>query len=168
MLKWREFIKNIFFWIFFVFSLFLDFFENISKTWVKNWVATDAPSLQCLRSKILNVLHCKLCKENKRKMISLSWATCPHTHTGLFSRATCPHILKLVYFQGRPAHTLTLVCFHGRPAHTLTLVCFHKRPAHTYSIWVVRLNWDPFADPLQPEPKSFPIRLNWDPFADPL
>jgi formate-dependent nitrite reductase membrane component NrfD len=32
--------------------LFLFFiFEKFIKTWVKNWVATDAPSLQCLRSK---------------------------------------------------------------------------------------------------------------------
>jgi hypothetical protein len=33
------------------FSLFLNFFMKIYQTWVKNWVATDAPSLQCLRSK---------------------------------------------------------------------------------------------------------------------
>jgi len=33
----------------FVFYLFI--FEKFIKTWVKNWVATDAPSLQCLRSK---------------------------------------------------------------------------------------------------------------------
>jgi hypothetical protein len=44
------------------------------------------------KAKLLNVLHSKLCKENERKMISLSWMTC------LFWR-------KVVYFQGRPAHT---------------------------------------------------------------
>ena len=90
------------------------------------------PLYNAYEAKILNVLHSKLCKEDKRKMISLSWANCPfskknslfsgatspHTHTGLFSRATCPHILKVVFFQGRLAHTLKLVYFHGRPAHT--------------------------------------------------
>jgi len=59
-----------------------------------------------------------------------SWATCPSTHTDLFSRATYPHMLILVYFQGRPAH---MVYFHGRPALPLTLIYFHGRPTHTCS-----------------------------------
>ena len=33
-----------------------------------------------------------------------SWATCPHTHIGLFSGATYTHMFIVVYFQGRPAH----------------------------------------------------------------
>jgi hypothetical protein len=87
--------------------------------------------------KLLNVLHNKLCKEKKRQMILLSWATCPHTisqwsifkgrplthsHRGLFSRATCSHTLTLVYFQGRPAHTTShWSIFTGDlPTHTYT------------------------------------------------
>ena len=66
------------------------------------------PLYNAYEAKILKILHSKLCKENKRKMISLSWAT-------------CPHILTLVYFHGRPTHTLPIVYFHGRPAHTLGL-----------------------------------------------
>jgi len=136
-------LKTYFFWIFVVFHYFLDFLKILSKWRVKNWVTTDAPSLQCLRAKLLNVLHSKLRKEKKRKMISLSWATCPfeekwsifrgdqpthrhwsifrgdlptHTDTGLFSGAICPHTLTLVYFQGRPpTHTHTGL-FYGRPA----------------------------------------------------
>ena len=34
-------LKKTYIFNFLCFSLFLDFFENISKTWVKNWVATD-------------------------------------------------------------------------------------------------------------------------------
>ena len=98
------------------------------------------PLYNAYEAKILDVSHSKLCKENERKMISLSWATCPHTHTGLFSRVTCPHILKLVYFQGRPTHTLTLVCFHGRPAHTYSKWSIFRgdRPTHSHSLfyWV--------------------------------
>ena len=63
-----------------------------------------------------------------------SWATCPSTHTDLFSRATYPHMLILVYFQGRPAH---MVYFHGRPALPLTLIYFHGRPTHTCSSWSI-------------------------------
>jgi hypothetical protein len=88
------------------------------------------PLYNAYEAKLLNVLHSKLCKEKKKKMISLSWATCP------FWR-------KVVYFQGRTA--LTLIYFHGRLAHTnshwsiftsdhprtLTLVYFHGQPAHT-------------------------------------
>ena len=33
-------MTKIYFLDFLCFSLFLEFFENISKTWVKNWVAT--------------------------------------------------------------------------------------------------------------------------------
>jgi len=69
--------------------------------------------------KLLNVLHNKLCKEKKRQMILLSWATCPHN-------------LTVVYFQGRPAHTLTLVYFQGATSsHILIVVYFQGRPAHT-------------------------------------
>jgi hypothetical protein len=107
------------------------------------------PLYNAYEAKILNVLHSKLCKEDKRKMISLSWANCPfskknslfsgatspHTHTGLFSRATCPHILKVVFFQGRLAHTLKIVYFHGRPAHTYSKwsIFTDDLPTHTQS-----------------------------------
>jgi len=37
--------KCFFFGVFIVFLLFLFFSENLSKTWVKNWVATYAPPL---------------------------------------------------------------------------------------------------------------------------
>ena len=93
---------------------------------------------------------------------SISWATSPQTHTGLFSRVTYPHMFILVYFQGRPAHTLTrsifmgdlpsliLVYFHGdlpthvhhglfsgaTDPHTHT-VYFHGRPAHKCSSWFI-------------------------------
>ena len=40
MLKWQKYINKHIFLLFIVFLYFLDFFENISKTWVKNWVAT--------------------------------------------------------------------------------------------------------------------------------
>jgi hypothetical protein len=117
----------------------------------KNWVATDALSLQCLRSKTPQFFCIvSFVKKRKRKWshyfggptllkkisllsqetyphthISLfSWTTCPHTHNGLFSQATCPHMLIVVYFHGQPAHMLILVYFQGRPAHTLTLVYF--------------------------------------------
>ena len=75
--------------------------------------------------KLLNVLHNKLCKEKKRQMILLSWATCPHN-------------LTVVYFQGRPAHTLTLVYFQGATSsHILIVVYFQGRPAHTRSHWSI-------------------------------
>jgi len=54
------------------------------------------PLYNAYEAKLLNVLHSKLCKEKKKKMISLSW---------MILRATCPHTLTVVYFQGRPAHT---------------------------------------------------------------
>jgi hypothetical protein len=94
-------------------------------------------------------------------------ATCPQTHTGLFSRATYPHILTLVYFQGRPAHTLTRVYFHGRPALLIGFTWDHiwRFPLTKAKFCVVRLNWDPFADPLQPEPKLLcAVRIDWDSF----
>jgi len=49
------------------------------------------PLYNAYKTKLLIVLHSKLYKEKKRKMISLSWASCP------FWR-------KVVYFHGRPAH----------------------------------------------------------------
>jgi len=53
-----------------------------------------------MKQNIINVMHSKLVKKKKRKkkMISLSWATCPFWW-------------KIVYFQGRPAHTLTRSIF---------------------------------------------------------
>ena len=53
MLKWRKYIKkkNIFL-DFLCFSLFLNFFENISKTWVKNWVATYVMMATCQSSRV--------------------------------------------------------------------------------------------------------------------
>jgi len=51
-----------------LFFVIFGYFENFIKTWVKNWVATDAPSLQCLRSKnIINVLHSKLVKKKEKE-----------------------------------------------------------------------------------------------------
>jgi len=41
---------NLYFF-YFLFFIFFIIFKKIIKTWVKIWVATDAPSLQCLRSK---------------------------------------------------------------------------------------------------------------------
>ena len=123
------------------------------------------PLYNAYEAKLLNVLYSKLVKKKKsflldegsshprtspfkRKMISLSWVTCPfwrklvyfhwrpshthstwsiftgdlltHTHTCLFSRATCPHTLTLVSFQGRLAHTrLPWSIFTGdQPTHT--------------------------------------------------
>jgi hypothetical protein len=108
------------------------------------------PLYNAYEAKLLNVLHSKLCKEKKKKMISLSWATCPHilkvvyfqgrpahTLTLVYFHGRPAHTLKVVYFQGRPAHTLKVVYFQGRPAHTLTLVYFQGRPAHTYSKWSI-------------------------------
>ena len=40
MLKWRENIKKHMCFEFSLFFSIFGFFENISKTWVKNWVAT--------------------------------------------------------------------------------------------------------------------------------
>ena len=51
MLKTMQIYQKCIFWVFIVFCYFCFFSENLSKTWVKNWVATNAPSLQCLRSK---------------------------------------------------------------------------------------------------------------------
>ena len=96
------------------------------------------PLYNAYEAKLLNVLHSKICKEKKRKMISLSWAT-------------CPFLRKVVYFQGRPAHTYSKWSifrgdrpthtqsglFSGATAHTLTLVYFYGRPAHTYSLWFI-------------------------------
>ena len=110
------------------FSLCLDFSKKIIKKMGQKLGNNRCPLFTML-TKQNSSMFCIVCKENKRKIISLSWATCPHTHTDLFSRATCPQMLNVVYFQGRPAHTLTVVYFQGRPAHTLTLVCFHGRPA---------------------------------------
>ena len=80
------------------------------------------PLYNAYEAKLLNVLHSKLCKEKKKKMISLSWVTCP------FWR-------KVVYFQGRPAHTLTLIYCHGRPAPTNShwSIFTGDLPTHTHS-----------------------------------
>jgi len=51
MLKTMQIYQKSIFWGFQCFLLFFIFSENSSKKRVKNWVATDAPSLQCLRSK---------------------------------------------------------------------------------------------------------------------
>ena len=159
MLKWRKYIKkHIFFGISLFFAIF-GFSENFIKKVGQNLSNNSCPFFTMLTKQNSS----KFCIVSFVKKTKGKWfhylRRLAHTLThGLFSRATCPRILKLVYFQGRPAHTLTLVCFHGRPAHTLTLVYFHGRPAHTYSLWVVRLNWDPFVDPLQPEPKN-PFQL---------
>jgi len=52
MLKMMQiYLKKRIFWIFVFFLLFLDFSKILSKRWVKNWVTTDALSLQWLRSK---------------------------------------------------------------------------------------------------------------------
>jgi hypothetical protein len=40
MLKWCAYIKNAFFGVFIVLLLFLVLSKNLSKTWIKNWVAT--------------------------------------------------------------------------------------------------------------------------------
>jgi hypothetical protein len=96
------------------------------------------------KQNIINVLHSKLVKKKKKKMISLSWATCPflkkigllswviypHTLTSLFSRATYPHIHIGLFSGATSPHTHT-VYFHGRSALKLTVVYFHGRPAHT-------------------------------------
>jgi hypothetical protein len=42
-------VNPYYFYFFYIFIFYI--FEKFIKTWVKNWVATDAPSLQCLRSK---------------------------------------------------------------------------------------------------------------------
>jgi len=110
------------------------------------------PLYNAYEAKLLNVLHSKLCKEKKKKMISLSWATAPFKE-------------KVVYFHGRPAHTYSLWSIfrgdlpthsHGSiftgdlPTHTQsglfsratcphthTMVYFQGRPAHTYSKWSI-------------------------------
>jgi hypothetical protein len=154
LLLFFRFLLNIFFDIY-IFLYFLFFLWK-----PKKWITTDAPSLQCLRSKnIINALHSKLVKkERKNDLIilgdlpllkkndlysgatthtltrSISWATSPQTHTGLFSRVTYPHMFILVYFQGRPTH---MVYFHGRPALPLTVIYFHGRPPHTCSSWSI-------------------------------
>ena len=82
------------------------------------------PLYNAYEAKLLNVLHSKLCKEQKKKMILLSWATCP------FWR-------KVVYFQGRPANTITLVYFHGRPAHTYSKWSIFRGDQPTHSHWSI-------------------------------
>jgi hypothetical protein len=90
------------------------------------------PLYNAYEAKLLNVLHSKLCKEEKEKendliilgdlpllkkdglfsgatsphthTVYFSWTTCPQTHTGLFSRATYPYMFIMVYFHGRPTH----------------------------------------------------------------
>jgi len=93
---------------------------------------------------------------------SISWATSPQTHTGLFSRVTYPHMFILVYFQGRPTH---MVYFHGRPALPLTVIYFHGRPPHTCSSWSIfrgdRPTWSIFmGDP--------PFHSHWSIFTGDL
>jgi hypothetical protein len=123
------------------------------------------PLYNAYEAKLLNVLHSKLCKEDKRKMISLYWATCPFWRKMVYFQEWPAHTLILVYFHGRLTHTyskwsffrgdllthahnglfsretnphiLKVVYFHGRPAHTLTLVYFQGRPTHTYSKWSI-------------------------------
>jgi hypothetical protein len=77
MLKTIQIYQKHIFLDFCCFSLFLDFSKILSNRWVKNWVTTDAPLYNSYEAKLLNDFHSKLCKEKKRKMISLSWATCP-------------------------------------------------------------------------------------------
>jgi hypothetical protein len=80
------------------------------------------PLYNAYKAKLLNVLHSKLCKEKKKKMISLSWATCP------FWR-------KVVYFQGRPAHTYSKwSIFRGDlPTHSHWSIFTGDLPTHTQS-----------------------------------
>jgi hypothetical protein len=58
----------------------------------------------------------------QKKMVSLSWVTCPVWR-------------KLVYFQWRPTRTLILVYFHRWPAHTYSLwsVFRDDLPTHTHT-----------------------------------
>jgi len=70
-------------------------------------------------------LRSKLVKKTKgKKMIWLSWAT-------------CPHMLTVVYFQGQPAHILILVYFHGRPAHTRSHWSIFMGDLPKYSKWSI-------------------------------
>jgi len=123
------------------------------------------PLYNAYETKLLNVLHSKLCKEEKEKENDLIiLGDLPLLKKdGLFSGATSPHT-HTVYFHGRPALKLTLVYFHGRPTHTcssrsiftatspqmfilvylhrrpalpLTLIYFHGRPTHTCSYWSI-------------------------------
>jgi hypothetical protein len=77
------------------------------------------PLYNAYEAKLLNVLHSKLCKEEKEKENDLIiLGDLPLLKKdGLFSGATSPHT-HTVYFHGRPALKLTLVYFHGRPTHT--------------------------------------------------
>jgi hypothetical protein len=111
------------------------------------------PSLyNAYEAKLINVLHSKLCKENKKEMISLSWATYlsfeenwfifkgdqpthsrlpwsifmsdlpTHTQSGLFLEATSPH-----------THAYTSLFSWATCPYILKVVYFHGRPAHTHS-----------------------------------
>ena len=101
------------------------------------------------KQKIINILHSKLVKKKKKKMILLSWVTYPfwrklvsfhgwptHTPTGLFSQATCLHIHIGLFSGATDPHTHT-VYFHGRLALKLTVVYFHGRPEHTWLSWSI-------------------------------
>jgi hypothetical protein len=142
------------FWGFHCFLLFFYFSEILSKIWVKNWVATDAPLFTMLtKQKFLNVLHSKLVKKTKGLFGFLSdpfsqglhflkengliiWGDLPLLKkNGLFSRATCPHTLTLVYFHGQPAHTYLLwSIFRGDlPTHSLWSIFRGDLPTHTHT-----------------------------------
>ena len=107
--KHCKYIKNIFFGFLLFFTIF-GFSEKFINKKVGQKLGNNRCPLFTILTKQNSSMFCIVSfVKNKKKMISLSWATCSHTHTSLFSRrATCPHILKVVYFQGRPAHTLTL------------------------------------------------------------
>jgi hypothetical protein len=57
--------QELIFWVFIFFLLFFVFFQKFFKNRVKNLVATNAPSLQYLRSKdLLSALRSKFVKIN--------------------------------------------------------------------------------------------------------
>jgi len=56
MLKMMQIYQNVFFGVFVAFFLFLIFSENLSKTWVKNWVTTCS-----IESKTIEGISSQVC-----------------------------------------------------------------------------------------------------------
>ena len=108
--KHCKYIKNIFFWIFVVFTIF-GFSENFINKKVGQKLGNNRCPLFTILTKQNSSMFCivSFVKNKKRK-----WS----------------------HYLGRPVHILTLVYFHdGRPAHTYSKWSLFRGDRPTHSHW---------------------------------
>jgi hypothetical protein len=112
LLLFFRFLLNIFFDIY-IFLYFLFFLWK-----PKKWITTDAPSLQCLRSKnIINALHSKLVKKERKNDLIILGDLPLLKKNDLYSGATSPHT-HTVYFMGdQPSNSHWSIFTGDLPTH---------------------------------------------------